>query len=97
MWAQCRLSSTHVPGRILRGDDLGPTREHDHQTFRVRKDDQANELPLSPWLDPVVLEEKSRFRETKERPKHANFTPFQKRLWENAFGMHITHPYKAQC
>ena len=91
------MSSTHVPGRVLRGDDLGPTRKDDRQTFRVRKDGQAKELPLSPWLDPIVLKENSRFRQTKEKPVPAKFTPFQKRLWENPFGMHMTHPYKAQC
>jgi hypothetical protein len=84
--AQCRQFSTHA-GRILRGDDLGPTREDAHQTFRVRKDETAKELPLSPLLDPVILEKRSRFEQTKERPRATEFTPLQKKLWENPFGM----------
>jgi hypothetical protein len=87
--AQCRQSSAHVPGRILRGRDLGPTREDAHQTFRLRRDETAKELPLSPLLDPLVVDERSRFEQTKERPKFAEFTPFQKKLWMNPFGMHI--------
>jgi hypothetical protein len=92
--AQCRHSSTHVPGRILRGDDLGPTREDTHQTFRVRKDETAKDLPLSPLLDPVILENRSRFEQTKERPRVAEFTPFQKKLWENPFGMQCAATHK---
>ncbi|CAE7210837.1 hypothetical protein PTNB73_09115 [Pyrenophora teres f. teres] len=98
--SQCRFSSTHssahVPGRILRGDDLGPTREDDHQTFRVRKDEQAKQLPLSPFLDPIVLEEKSRFTKPKTKPSPPNFTPFQKRLWENPFAHALATPIR-QC
>ena len=87
--AQCRQSSTHVPGRILRGDDLGPTREDAHQTFRVRQDETAKELPLSPLLDPVILGQRSRFEQRKEHPRVAEFTPFQKKLWENPFGRQL--------
>jgi hypothetical protein len=86
--AQRRQSSAHVPGRILKGRDLGATREDAHQTFRLRNDDTAKELPLSPLLDPVVLEKRARFEQTKERPKFAEFTPFQKKLWESPFGTH---------
>jgi hypothetical protein len=84
--AQCRSASSHIPGRILRGDALGLIREDAHQTFRVRKDDAAKELPLSPLLDPVILDKRSRFEQTKKQPKVAEFTPFQKKLWENPFG-----------
>lgn len=84
--AQCRASSAHIPGHVLRGDDLGPTRKDDYQTVRVRKDKQAKDLPLPPLLDPLVLEQRSRFEQRKERPNVANFTTFQKRLWENPFG-----------
>jgi hypothetical protein len=72
----------------LKGRDLGATREDAHQTFRLRNDETAKELPLSPLLDPVVLEKRARFEQTKERPKFAKFTPFQKKLWESPFGTH---------
>jgi hypothetical protein len=91
---QCRHSSTYVPGRILKGDELGPTRADAHQTFRVRKDETAKDLPLSPLLDPVILEKRSRFEQTKERPRVAEFTPFQKKLWENPFGMQCAATHK---
>ncbi|CAG5144629.1 uncharacterized protein ALTATR162_LOCUS1578 [Alternaria atra] len=94
--AQCRQSSAHVSGRILRGRDLGPTREDAHQTFRLRKDETARELPLSPLLDPIVVEERSRFEQTKERPKFAEFTPFQKKLWMNPFAHALASPIR-QC
>ena len=84
--AQCRASSAHIPGRISKGDDLGPTRKDDYQTFRIRKDKQAKDLPLPPLLDPQVLQQRSRFEQRKERPNVAKFTPLQKQLWENSFG-----------
>lgn len=70
----------------LKGDELGPTREDGHCTFRTRKDGKK-ELPLPPLLDPVVLEKRSRHEQKKEKPKFADFTPFQRKLWENPFGM----------
>jgi hypothetical protein len=73
--------------RIPRGDDLGPTRDDTHQTFRVRKDGKSKELPLPPLLDPVVLEKRSKWENTKDQPKAADFTPFQKKLQANAFGV----------
>lgn len=84
--AQYRHFSTHVPGRNLRGDDLGPTRRNANSTFRIRKDGAAKELPLPPSLDPVILEKRSLWEQTKQQPKFAEFTPFQKKLWENPFG-----------
>jgi hypothetical protein len=83
--AQCRSTVTHA--RILRGDDLGPTRDDTHQTFRVRKDGKSKELPLPPLLDPVILEKRSKWENTKDEPKAADFTPFQKKLQANAFGV----------
>lgn len=80
-------SSTHAPGRILQGAHLGPTRDDDdYHTVRLRQDKQAKELPLPPLLDPLVLEQRSRFEQKKERPQVADFTPTQRRLWENPFG-----------
>ncbi|KAL1800713.1 hypothetical protein ACET3X_001055 [Alternaria dauci] len=92
--AQCRQSSAHVSGRILRGRDLGPTREDAHQTFRLRRDETAKELPLSPLLDPIVVDKRSRFEQTKERPKFAQFTPFQKKLWMNPFAHALASPVR---
>jgi hypothetical protein len=83
--AQCRLVYTHV--QIPRGDDLGPIRDEVHQTVRVRKDANAKELPLPPLLDPVVLEKRSKWENTKAQPKHAGLTPFQRKLQANPFGM----------
>lgn len=70
----------------LKGEQLGPTRQHDHQTFRARKDGKK-ELPLPPLLDPVVIEDRSRHEKKKQKPQFADFTPFQRKLWENPFGM----------
>jgi hypothetical protein len=83
--AQCRFTVTHA--RIPRGDDLGPTRNGIHQTFRVRKDGRSKELPLPPLLDPVILEKRSKWENTKDQPRAAEFTPFQKKLQSNAYGV----------
>ena len=70
----------------LTSDALGPIihDEQHHQSLRVLKD--GNKLPLPPLLDPVVRLERSRWQQPKERPNVANFTPFQKKLWENPYG-----------
>lgn len=83
--ARCRRLS-NVPTRILAGENLGPTREGPHTTWRIRKDDQSGDLPLSPFLDPIVREKRTRWLEPKKRSRAADFTPFQKKLSENAFG-----------
>lgn len=84
---QRRWSSTHEAGRILIGEDLGPTRADAHSTSRIRSDGKAKALPLPPLLDPVILEERSQWEQTKKRPKFADFTLFQKKLWQNPFGI----------
>ncbi|EOA89579.1 hypothetical protein ACJQWK_02399 [Exserohilum turcicum] len=90
-------SSTHAPGRILQGAHLGPTRDDDdYHTVRLRQDKQAKELPLPPLLDPLVLEQRSRFEQKKERPQVADFTPTQRRLWENPFAHALASPVR-QC
>ncbi|KAG9191799.1 N-acetyltransferase [Alternaria panax] len=94
--AQCRHASARVPGRILRGRHLGPTRQDAHQTFRLRKEETATQLPLSPLLDPVVVAERARFEQTKERPRFARFTPLQKKLWMNPFAHALASPVR-QC
>lgn len=81
---QCRHTSGS--SHFSRGDDLGPLREEAHQTFRIRKEGVGNELPLPPLLDPLVIEKKSRWRNTKNRPNPAEFTPFQKKLQANPYG-----------
>lgn len=90
-WSQARAVSTasrrHVQHiQPLKGDQLGPTQQHGHRTFRARKEGKK-ELPLSPLLDPVALETRSRHEQKKARPKFADFTPFQRKLWENPYGM----------
>jgi hypothetical protein len=78
--------------KTLPSDALGPLEqdEHNRQSFRVLKD--GKKLPLSPLLDPVVRSKRSQWQHPKERPDVANFTPFQKKLWENPFGT-LTLPF----
>lgn len=78
---QRRLQSS----AILKGDQLGPVHEEEHQTFRVRKD--GTPLPLPPLLDPVVIAERGRWQQPKAKPNVEKFTPFQQKLWQNPFGM----------
>lgn len=66
-------------------DDLGPVVQDEHQSFRVLRD--GKKLPLPPVLDPVVLSERSRWERPKEKPNVSKFTPFQKKLWENPYGI----------
>jgi hypothetical protein len=90
--AQCRSNWTDA--RNLTADDLGPTREDAHQTFRVRKDGTRKDLPLPPLLDPVIVEERSRWEVKKVQPKDADLTPFQKKLLLNPFGKSIDSVHK---
>ncbi|KAH9880086.1 hypothetical protein J1614_002112 [Plenodomus biglobosus] len=94
--AQWRPSSTYIPGRTLKGDDLGPTCRDGHRTFRARRDEKTKALPLPPLLDPVILEDRQRWEKPKDRPKHAEFTPFQKLLWQNPFAHALASPVR-QC
>ncbi|KAF1956711.1 hypothetical protein CC80DRAFT_472368 [Byssothecium circinans] len=91
--SQCRVYSTN---KVLPGDDLGRTHrdEHQHKSFRVLND--SPNLPLPPSLDPVVLAERTRWEQPKERPNVATFTPFQKKLFENAYA-HILASPPRQC
>ncbi|KZM22588.1 uncharacterized protein EKO05_0009577 [Ascochyta rabiei] len=88
-----RRQSHATPTPPLKGDELGPTQQHGHRTFRTRRDGRK-ELPLPPLLDPVVLEERSRHEQKKEKPRPADFTPFQRRLWENAFAHALASPVR---
>ncbi|KAF2033271.1 hypothetical protein EK21DRAFT_59035 [Setomelanomma holmii] len=92
--AQCRFASAHV--RVSVGSDLGPTREDGHQTLRIRKEQRGKDLPLPPLLDPVALEERSRWEKTKAQPKAANLTSFQKKLQANAYAHALASPVR-QC
>jgi hypothetical protein len=69
----------------LKGSELGPTTLKAHRTFIRRKDGQRD-LPLPPLLDPAVLAQRSQHEAKKEKPKIADFTPFQRKLWESPFG-----------
>lgn len=82
--AQCRSVYTHVS--IAKGEDLGPTCDELHRTVRSRKDESAKDLPLPPLLDPIVLDKRSKWENTKAQPKAADFTPFQKKLQVNPYG-----------
>lgn len=72
---------------VLTGDKLGPVevQKHEHRTFRVRKDGKP--LPLPPVLDPVILEERSRWSKPKAKRDVNKFTPFQQKLFANPYGM----------
>lgn len=81
-----RWRSTHTYLDIARGDDFGPTRNDAHKTVRVRKDEWEKGLPLPPLLDPVIVEERSRWETTKFKPVTADFSPFQKKLQASLYG-----------
>jgi len=68
-------------------DALGPLHHGQHKSFRVRKDGTRKSLPLPPVLDPVVLAERSKWEQPKKEPNIEQFTPFQKKLWENPYGI----------
>ncbi|KAF2751815.1 hypothetical protein M011DRAFT_434908 [Sporormia fimetaria CBS 119925] len=90
---KCRLKTGPVP---LRGEQLGPVEKTAHQTFRLRKDTSAKPLPLPPALDPIVQEARSRWTQPKAQPDPHKFTPFQKRLYENAYAHALASPVR-QC
>lgn len=69
------------------GDQLGPVQQDGHQSFRARK--EGRPLPLPPVLDPVVLSERGRWEQKKEKPNVEQFTPFQKKLWETPYGVYL--------
>ncbi|KAF2630097.1 hypothetical protein BU25DRAFT_265552 [Macroventuria anomochaeta] len=77
----------------LTGSELGPTQQDGHRTFRTRQDGKK-ELPLPPLLDPVVLGKRSRYEQKKEKPKFADFTPFQRQLWETPFAHALASPVR---
>ncbi|KAF2827259.1 hypothetical protein CC86DRAFT_208780 [Ophiobolus disseminans] len=91
---ECRHTSHHV--RISRGDDLGPTRDDAHQTFRIREHGDGQALPLPPLLDPVVREKRSQWDKKKLWPNAETFTPFQKKLQANPFAHALASPVR-QC
>ncbi|KAF2685617.1 hypothetical protein K458DRAFT_300451 [Lentithecium fluviatile CBS 122367] len=87
---RCRFYATNV----LAGDALGPI-EHNgqkHQSLRVLKD--GGKLPLPPVLDPVVLSERQRWQQPKQQPNVAEFTPFQKKLWQNPYAHTLASPLR---
>ncbi|QRD01170.1 hypothetical protein JI435_157860 [Parastagonospora nodorum SN15] len=92
--AQCRSVYTHVC--IATGEDLSPIRDKVHHTVRSGKDESAKDLPLPPLLDPIVLDKRSRWENTKAQPKAAEFTPFQKRLQANPYAHALASPVR-QC
>jgi hypothetical protein len=78
-----RPYSTAAPPR----DALGPLHHDQHRSFRVRKDGARKPLPLPPVLDPVVFAERSKWEQPKKQPNIEQLTPFQKKLWENPYGI----------
>ncbi|OAG02704.1 uncharacterized protein CC84DRAFT_1097826 [Paraphaeosphaeria sporulosa] len=86
--AQRRAHAT----KVLRGDDLGPVVQDEHQTFRLRHD--GSKLPLPPVLDPVVVEQRARWKQQKAKPDVAGSTPFQKKLLENPYAHVLASPVR---
>ncbi|KAF3004791.1 hypothetical protein E8E13_002763 [Curvularia kusanoi] len=77
----------------LIGNELGPTRQDGHRTLRKRVSGKR-ELPLPPLLDPVVIEARTRHMQKKEKPRVADLTPFQRKLWENPFAHALASPVR---
>ncbi|KAF2007958.1 hypothetical protein P154DRAFT_453300 [Amniculicola lignicola CBS 123094] len=76
--------------KILAGNNLGPVVENKYQTFRLRKD--GTPLPLPPLLDPIAIDERSRWEVKKARPNVEKFTPFQKKFFENPYAHTLATP-----
>lgn len=81
--ARCRAYLSTLP---LMSDDLSRTRKDAHQTLRVRKDSKERDLPLPPILDPIAIERRNKWENTKAQPVAADFTDFQKKLQANPYG-----------
>ncbi|KAL5436851.1 hypothetical protein PMIN07_011995 [Paraphaeosphaeria minitans] len=77
---------------VLRGEDLGPVVQDEHHTFHARKD--GSKLPLPPVLDPIAVEKRWRWKQQKEKPGVAGFTPFQKKLLENPYAHVLASPVR---
>ncbi|KAJ4990777.1 hypothetical protein SVAN01_03786 [Stagonosporopsis vannaccii] len=89
--AQRQSNAAHVTP--LRGSELGPMQENGPRTVRKRKNGHKD-LPLPPLLDLVVLNSRSRHEQKKEKPRLADFTPFQRKLWENPFAHALASPVR---
>lgn len=62
--------------------------DNDFRTHRARRHGKKP-LPLSPFIDPVVLESRLRWKMKKDQsPKRGQMTPFQRKLYINPYGMH---------
>ncbi|KAF2702653.1 hypothetical protein K504DRAFT_475117 [Pleomassaria siparia CBS 279.74] len=92
--AQCRRYSNDTSAPP--SDALGPLDhvEHQHKSFRLRKDKTSKPLPLPPSLDPVVVKERAQWEQTKAQPSVENFTPFQKKLWESPYAHVLASPIR---
>ncbi|KAL1654365.1 hypothetical protein SLS61_002965 [Didymella pomorum] len=77
----------------LTGSELGPTTRNVQRTF-IRRKDGKKDLPLPPLLDPAVLAQRSQHEVKKEKPKFADFTPFQRKLWESPFAHALASPVR---
>ncbi|KAH8727101.1 hypothetical protein GQ44DRAFT_612234 [Phaeosphaeriaceae sp. PMI808] len=94
LYSQSRSISSHVRTSI--GDALGSTRSDGHQTFRTRKNGDAKELPLPPLLDPLILEKRARWENSKAQPDFENLTPFQQKLLATPYAHALASPVR-QC
>ncbi|KAF2272466.1 uncharacterized protein EI97DRAFT_436957 [Westerdykella ornata] len=88
---QCRYKTTAA---VLRGDALGPTQQSAHRTHRILKTGET--LPLPPLLDPLVLEQRSKWTQPKKPPDAKTFTPFQKKLYATPYAHMLASPVR-QC
>ncbi|PVI03310.1 hypothetical protein DM02DRAFT_612385 [Periconia macrospinosa] len=88
--SQCRSYSTQ---KALT-HDIGPIQrdEDSHRSFRLRQ--YGPPLPLPPALDPIISSARSQWQEPKQKPNVAEFTPFQKKLWENPYAHTLASPLR---
>ncbi|CAI6338973.1 unnamed protein product [Periconia digitata] len=87
---QCLRYSTQSPPSI------GPilSDEKSHRSFYLREDGPP--LPLPPSFDPIIVSARSKWKQPKQKPHVAEFTPFQNKLWENPYAHALATPIR-QC
>ncbi|KAK7543481.1 hypothetical protein IWX50DRAFT_349234 [Phyllosticta citricarpa] len=71
-----------------------PYVKDERQTWRVREDGKRK-LPVPPILDPIAISQRDRWIEPKKpAAKPADQTPFQKKLYKNAFAHMLSSPVR---
>ncbi|KAF2433712.1 hypothetical protein EJ08DRAFT_38066 [Tothia fuscella] len=87
-----RYKSSSTSSKSIPESPTPSTQDGDTRTFRSRQAGYKA-LPLPPLIDPVRISQRKRYKETKAPPpKHADFTPFQKKLYNNPFARALADP-----